>query len=69
MPIPDPDDLLSAAALAERLAVKPETVLAWHREGRIPSRRLSRKVLRFNFSEVLAALEARRVDGGRGAVR
>jgi excisionase family DNA binding protein len=50
------DDLLTAAELAERLRVKPETVLAWHRSGRIPSIRLSHKVLRFNLGDVVAAL-------------
>jgi excisionase family DNA binding protein len=51
------DDLLTAAELADRLRVKPETVLGWHRSGRIPSIRLSHKVLRFNLGEVVAALK------------
>jgi excisionase family DNA binding protein len=55
------DDLLTAAELADRLRVKPETVLAWHRSGRIPSIRLSHKVLRFNLAEVVAALKRPRV--------
>jgi excisionase family DNA binding protein len=50
------DDLLTAAELADRLRVKPETVLAWHRSGRIPSIRLSYKIVRFNLGEVVAAL-------------
>lgn len=52
------DDLLTAAELAERLRVKPGTVLGWHRKGRIPVRKLSPKVLRFALAEVVAALEA-----------
>jgi excisionase family DNA binding protein len=51
------DDLLTAVELADRLRVKPETVLAWHRSGRIPSIRLSHKVLRFNLADVVAALK------------
>jgi excisionase family DNA binding protein len=69
MSIAPTDDLLNAAELAERLGVKPGTVLAWHRDGRIPSRKLTRKVLRFNLPEVLAALDARQGDGGRGVAR
>ncbi len=53
-----PDDLLTAAELAGRLRVKPGTVLGWHRDGRIPARKLSHKVLRFDLAEVLAALES-----------
>jgi hypothetical protein len=33
-------------------------VLGWHRQGKIPARKLSHKVLRFKLSEVLAALQA-----------
>jgi excisionase family DNA binding protein len=51
------DDLLTAAELADRLRVKPSTVLDWHRSGRIPSRRLSPKVLRFNLHDVVRAME------------
>jgi excisionase family DNA binding protein len=51
------DDLLTAAELADRLQVKPDTVLGWHRSGRIPSIRLSHKVLRFSLSDVLVALK------------
>ena len=53
----DPDALLTAAELAERLGVKPGTVLGWHRKGRIPARKLSHKVLRFDLADVLSALE------------
>lgn len=54
-----PDDLLTAAELAERLRVKPRTILGWYRRGRIPARKLSPKVLRFDLAEVVAALEAK----------
>ncbi len=60
------DDLLTATELAERLRVKPSTVLDWQRAGRIPAIRLSHKILRFNLGEVLAALKRPAVgeDGG-----
>ena len=51
-------DLLTAAELAKRLSVKPETILRWHRSGRIPGRRLSHKVLRFCLADVVSALGA-----------
>ena len=54
-----PDELLTAAELAERLGVKPGTILGWHRMGRIPARKLSNKVLRFSLPKVVAALEDR----------
>ena len=59
MPDVGPRDLLTSAELAERLGVKPGTILGWHRLGRIPARRLSHKVLRFSLPDVVAALEAR----------
>ena len=58
MPTAESDDLLTSAELAERLRVKPMTILGWYRKGRIPARKLSPKVLRFDLAEVVAALEA-----------
>jgi excisionase family DNA binding protein len=52
------DDCLTAVELAERLRVKPSTVLDWQRAGRIPSIRITPKVLRFNLGDVMAALKA-----------
>jgi excisionase family DNA binding protein len=52
------DDLLTAAELADRLRVRPSTILEWQRSGRIPSIRLSHKVLRFDLTAVLAALKS-----------
>jgi excisionase family DNA binding protein len=51
------DDCLTAPELAERLRVKPSTVLDWQRAGRIPSIRSTNKVLRFNLKDVMAALK------------
>ena len=66
-PVMEParDDLLTAAELANRLQVKSSTILEWHRAGRIPSRRLSHKILRFNLADVLAALDSRYAVAGR----
>ena len=65
MPDRPPEDLLTAADLADRLGIKPATVLYWHRTGRIPGRKLAHKVLRFNLADVLAALEsASATEGG-----
>ena len=66
--MPEPDNLLTADELANRLGIKPGTILDWHRRGRIPSRKLSHKVVRFDLSEVLAALEPRPADDGKAVV-
>jgi len=49
-------EFLTAAELAERLRVRPGTIRAWGRAGRIPMVRFSRRVLRFDFEDVVAAL-------------
>jgi len=53
-----PTDLVAPKVLADRLAVTPQTVNLWARQGRIPSYRLSRKAVRFSLSEVMKALGA-----------
>jgi len=57
--------LLTAAELAERLALSTSTVLDWFEAGRLPGFKLGR-VVRFRDSEVLAWLEAHRVGPGAG---
>ena len=52
-------ELLTAAELAARLRVRPRTVQLWARRGRIPTVRLSAKVIRFNLDAVLLALQSR----------
>lgn len=49
-------ELLTVNQLAERLQVRPRTVQAWARQGRIPSVRLSAKVVRFDREDVVASL-------------
>lgn len=65
MPTANPDDLLPRAELAARLGVRPTTISRWTRAGRIPARRLSRKILRYDLADVLAALESRSSAVGR----
>ena len=58
-------DLLTAEELAERLHVRPSTVREWARRGRIPTVRLSPKVVRYDLSAVVESVgQARR--GGKG---
>ena len=49
-------ELLTLAQVAARLHVRPRTVQAWVRLGRIPALRLSPKVVRFDWPAVLAEL-------------
>lgn len=58
MPSTASDDLLNAADLADRIGVRPSTVIHWHAIGRIPGRKLTSKVPRFSLPAVLAALES-----------
>jgi excisionase family DNA binding protein len=53
------DDLLTAVELANRLNIKPDTIRAWTRAGKIPARRLSYKVVRYNLPIVVQALESK----------
>jgi excisionase family DNA binding protein len=49
-------ELLTAEQLALRLKVRPRTIKSWVRSGRIPVVRVSLKVIRFSWSDVLAAV-------------
>ena len=53
------DELLTASELAHRLRVKPGTVRTWARQGRIPAVRITAKVVRYDFSEVVKSLQHR----------
>jgi excisionase family DNA binding protein len=61
------NDLLTAEEVAERLRLKHDTITTWARQGRIPAHRLTRKVIRFRLSEVLAALDAATAGGSTGS--
>jgi excisionase family DNA binding protein len=50
-------ELLTAEQLADRLHIRPRTVQVWARQGRIPTVRLSAKVVRFNWAAVLGAVQ------------
>lgn len=62
----DKPELLTPEELAARLAVAPGTVKEWARRGRIPSVRISPKVVRFYMPDVVGALreEAKAAKGG-----
>jgi predicted site-specific integrase-resolvase len=59
------DDLLNADELAQVLDVRPATIKAWARQGIIPSIRISAKVVRFCYADVLAALRQRAAKQGK----
>jgi excisionase family DNA binding protein len=50
-------DLLDIDEVAERLGVRPRTVQRWHQAGRIPTVRITNKVIRFSWPDVVAALK------------
>ena len=56
--------LLTAEELAERLKIQPSTVRRWSRDGRIPTVRLSPKVVRYDYDAVVETL--RREEVARG---
>ena len=62
--------LLRTADVADRLAVSCETVLRWHRSGKLPGgRRLGSNVLRFSEVELEAWLEGTRPEWPLASVR
>lgn len=54
------NELISAEQLADRLGLAERTVLDWARRGLIPELRLSPRIRRFDYGEVVAALRGRR---------
>lgn len=61
-----PSDLADARDVGRRLGVAPETVLEWARQGRVPCVRLTSKVVRFVWPDVLAALRTTAPSEGGG---
>lgn len=49
-------ELLTAAEMAARLRIKPTTLQEWAREGRVPSVRITPKVIRFDADAVILSL-------------
>jgi DNA-binding transcriptional MerR regulator len=54
-----PERLEEAGALADRVGVSAGTIRLWARRGWIPSVRITHKVVRFHWPDVLAALRDR----------
>lgn len=66
----DPHECIDTAELARRLGVTPSTALAWARRGLIPAIRISRKVRRYVWREVVRALQLHgRGPGADGDLR
>ena len=61
----DEQELLTVDQLAERLHVGPRTVQLWARRKRIPSIKISAKVVRFAWTAVMTALHD--LEGNREA--
>ncbi|HAN99422.1 MAG TPA: hypothetical protein DCQ98_19270 [Planctomycetaceae bacterium] len=51
--------ILTARELADRLKVRPSTILAWHRRGWIPGLRAGRRPVLFDLVAVEEALRRR----------
>lgn len=49
-------DLLTADELAGRLQVRPSTIRRWAQKGRIPTVRLTSKVVRYDLAAVIRAM-------------
>ena len=58
------DGLLTTQELADKLCVRPCTIRDWARAGKIPEIKISPKVRRFDYAEVLDSLRKR--NGGQG---
>ena len=54
---------LTGEELGKILRLKPATVSEWAREGRIPSVRLSPKIIRYRLDDVMSALASRQASG------
>jgi excisionase family DNA binding protein len=59
------EEFLTARQLAELLQVSESTVRRLAREGRIPSVRLSARLLRFHLASVMSALDGSQQKSGR----
>jgi excisionase family DNA binding protein len=57
------EGLLTAQELADALAVSRGTVIRWAKQGAIPELRPSPRTRRFDYTQVIAALQGRREQG------
>ena len=57
--------LMSATDVAAHVGIKPSTVKRWARQGRIPSMRLTDRVVRFDPEAVEKALAKRSINERR----
>lgn len=60
----DDSTLLTGAELAERLRVSNETIRRWTRLNHIPTIRLGRRIIRYDYAAVLTALQKSAADNG-----
>lgn len=57
-------ELLTLDQVAARLHIKPRTVQAWVRCGRIPAMHLTAKVVRFDWAAIMNALKKQEMSSG-----
>jgi predicted site-specific integrase-resolvase len=50
-------EILTAEELAARLKVRPATIREWGRDGRIPTVRITPKVIRYDVDAVMRSLQ------------
>jgi excisionase family DNA binding protein len=55
-----PPEYLTKAELAERLQLTPQTIENLVNQGRLPYLRLTRRIIRFSWPDVVAAMNSRR---------
>jgi excisionase family DNA binding protein len=63
------EELLTCEELAERLRLRPSTVRASARTGRIPAVRVGPKVIRFDYQQVGQVLQSASPGGGDRTTR
>jgi len=54
--------LLTAAQLAELLGMNTRVVLRWHQSGRIPAKIHNGRIIRFDYDDVIAALQQEQAE-------
>lgn len=62
-----PEKLVDAVELADRLDTSPDAVLKLHRDGVLPAYRVGKRALRFDPAECLERLRVERLQPQGGA--